>query len=108
MSKARIGKKHTQETKDKIKDFNTGKTTPEKTKKKISKTMSGKVSNRKGAVLSDETKAKMGRASKGRKNPMKGKKTGKPAWNTGMTKAEEAIYRTLTKEERIQFRKNKE
>ncbi len=36
-----------------------------------------------GKIHSEETRKKISEANKGRSSPMKGKKTGKPAWNSG-------------------------
>ena len=42
-----------------------------------------------GHVTSEETRSKQSESMKGKPSPMKGKKTGKPAWNRGIHSSEE-------------------
>lgn len=65
-----LGFKHSDETKQKLRDANLGKKMSEESKTKISKAQ-------KGLKHSDETKSKLSKANKGEKHPM----YGKPAHN---------------------------
>ena len=61
-----LGRKHSEETKKKIGDANRGHKMSDEQKMLISKTLKGKTSNRKGVVLSEEVKIKMGLSKRGR------------------------------------------
>ncbi len=106
---------------DSMKGKNTGKRGPQSEyhKKKISNSMKGKEKTKEhienvresltGYQHTDKTKANMSKGhstKKGKRSNNFGKR-GQIPWNKGMTKAEEAIYKALTKEERILFKQNK-
>jgi len=87
-----IGKKHTQETKDKIRNALTGKTRTEQHGKNLSNALKGRASWNKGKHHSEETKKKMSEKRKeyfrehpdkiraGEKNPMYGKRGEQSHW----------------------------
>jgi hypothetical protein len=90
------GRTHTEETKEKIRQANTGRVVPEAQKKRQSEKMKGKYS---GRTASSETKSKMSLAQKGKKktkehiekinqNPEKIRKTAEK--HRGMKRSEEA------------------
>ena len=54
-----LGKKHTENTKEKISNSNKGKPKSEEHKRKLSESNKGKTSNRKGVKLSEETKLRI-------------------------------------------------
>jgi hypothetical protein len=68
-----FNKKHTQETKEIIRNYNIGKKLSNETKLKISKGGKGKNIWSKGKIISDETKLKISKATSGKNNPMYGK-----------------------------------
>ncbi len=96
IGKASKGRKHSKETKIKISKLRAGRPSPNKGKK-MSEEQKRKISkSRTGQKMSEEHRRKVSEGHKGQK-----------AWNKGMTREDEAIYKTLNKEERIQFRKDK-
>lgn len=91
-----------QETKDKISRANKGRNISKETREKISLANKG-TNHRDGHEVTEATREKLRQAQTGRKyseeskrkmrdshlgkpNPMKGRKTGKPAWNRGLKK----------------------
>jgi group I intron endonuclease len=67
------GKKRTEEFKKKNRERQIGKITPDYIKEKISKSLKGRVSPRKGIVMSEEQKLKISISNKGKKKPRKNK-----------------------------------
>ena len=93
MSESHKGRKVSTETRRKISEANKGKKfgpLSQETKDNISKALKGKG---KGLVPTKETREKISKAGKGRPPWNKGKKGVQKAWNAGMTKEEQSIYR---------------
>lgn len=63
-----FGKKHTEETKEKLRKVNLGKTLSQETRKKISDSLKGEKSPNYGKKFSEETKRKIGEASSKRRH----------------------------------------
>lgn len=82
-----LGYKTSEETREKLSLARTGKKHTEETLKKLSLAKKGKPSNRKGIKMSEEHKAKIGKANKGEKNT-----TAKKVINTQTG----VIYPTIT------------
>lgn len=117
------GKKHSEESKKKMSEAHKGiiagmkgKRHTEESKKKMSDALKGKTSGMKGKHHSEQTRQKMigrrlseeskrkireakkgsmpwNKGVKGLLSPMKGKKTGKPAWNRGVSPSPETLKR---------------
>ncbi len=98
---SRKGLKHTEETKEKIRQSNLGKVRSEEAKVNMSKAQKGRIPWNKGVVCSEETKKKIGNSNSGKIRSEESKKKmaaahkgkhyniGQKPWNKGISRTEE-------------------
>ena len=95
------GRKHTEESKELMSKAKKGKPKPEGFGAEVSKRNKGKPNGWEGKHHTEETKAKI------RKTKL-GKKTGKPVWNTGLTKHTSESLRKMSDTKKKAAKKNKQ